>query len=240
MVRNPSWSRDELLVTLDFYFSHEPSFPPKGSPPIRELSETLVNLQKKLGGETPEKFRNQNGVYMKLMNFRRCDPTYMGKGLQRGSKLEPEIWNEYSSKADELNEVASAIRAAVSSNEPIPATDDSTEDMAEAKEGRLLTNLHHSRERSPGITQRKKKAALQANGKLTCEVCGFNYAKAYGERGDGFIECHHTKPLSELPSLGTTTRPSDLALVCANCHRMIHKSRPWLSIEELRNLLIRQ
>ncbi len=237
---NPAWSRQELLITFEFYLKHAPSIPSKRSPEIEALSQTLFKLQMKLGGETPEKFRNINGVYMKLMNFRRCDPNYEGKGLQRGNKLEPEIWNEYSAKAEELNDVANAIRAAVASNESIPDTGESLEDMAEAMEGRLLTNLHLSRERSPGIAKRKKKAALKANGKLTCEVCGFDFAKAYGERGDGFIECHHTKPLSELPTLGTTTRPSDLSLVCANCHRMIHKSRPWLSIEEIRNLLVRQ
>jgi putative restriction endonuclease len=33
---------------------------------------------------------------------------------------------------------------------------------------------------------------------------------------------------------GDTTRLEDLALLCANCHRMIHRASPWLSVEELR------
>ena len=62
------------------------------------------------------------------------------------------------------------------------------------------------------------------------------FAAAYGERGDGFIECHHTIPVRDLRP-GSRTRLSDLALVCANCHRMIHRRSPWLTVEELRLLV---
>jgi len=58
----------------------------------------------------------------------------------------------------------------------------------------------------------------------------------YGDHGDGFIECHHTKPVSEL-QVGEKTKLSDLALVCSNCHRMIHRKRPWLSVDGIRTLL---
>ncbi|UZW66371.1 hypothetical protein OC195_21405 [Priestia flexa] len=33
------------------------------------------------------------------------------------------------------------------------------------------------------------------------------------------------------------TKVEDIALVCANCHRMLHRQRPWLSISELKQLL---
>jgi 5-methylcytosine-specific restriction protein A len=71
---------------------------------------------------------------------------------------------------------------------------------------------------------------------LTCEACGFDFFKRYGERGGGYIECHHRIPLSE--SGPTQTRLKDLALVCSNCHRMIHRrTNDWLSLEELKALL---
>jgi len=57
--------------------------------------------------------------------------------------------------------------------------------------------------------------------------------RRYGNRGIGFIECHHTKPVSMLDGK-STTRIEDLALVCSNCHRMIHRTRPWMSVDELR------
>ncbi len=50
------------------------------------------------------------------------------------------------------------------------------------------------------------------------------------------MEAHHTRPVHEI-NPGQVTRLADLALVCANCHRMIHARRPWLTMPELRALL---
>ena len=57
-----------------------------------------------------------------------------------------------------------------------------------------------------------------------------------GAAGKGFAECHHKVPLSELTTV-TKTRLSDLAIVCANCHRMLHRSGPVLSVTELKDVL---
>ena len=61
-------------------------------------------------------------------------------------------------------------------------------------------------------------------------------SKTYGDLGEGFIECHHKVPVSELKP-GAKTKLSDLAVLCANCHRMLHRRRPWLSVDELRRHL---
>jgi hypothetical protein len=68
--RNPTWLRDELILALDFYLQYAGNPPQKGSPEIEELSDTLNRLGRYLGIATPDRFRNVNGVYMKLMNFR--------------------------------------------------------------------------------------------------------------------------------------------------------------------------
>jgi 5-methylcytosine-specific restriction protein A len=75
-------------------------------------------------------------------------------------------------------------------------------------------------------------------GRLQCEGCSFDFAQTYGDRGQGFMEAHHTRPVHELDP-DHVTRLADLALVCANCHRMIHARRPWLTLPELRALLAR-
>lgn len=71
----------------------------------------------------------------------------------------------------------------------------------------------------------------------TCEVCAFNFVKHYGELGKEFAECHHKNPLSERPeetwTHEVTTALDDVAVVCANCHRMLHRRRPALKVEEL-------
>jgi 5-methylcytosine-specific restriction protein A len=77
---------------------------------------------------------------------------------------------------------------------------------------------------------------MRDGGRLTCEGCDFDFADTYGERGKGYMEVHHTRPVHEIRP-GQVTRLADLALVCANCHRMIHARRPWLKLEELRPLI---
>lgn len=89
------------------------------------------------------------------------------------------------------------------------------------------------RGRNRELVKRKKAAVLRDTGRLCCEVCGFDFLATYGERGRGFIECHHTVPVSSLGEGGRTS-VKDLALVCANCHRMSHACQPWWSIEEAR------
>jgi 5-methylcytosine-specific restriction enzyme A len=173
---------------------------------------------------------------MKLMNFRRFDPDHKGKGLQRGNKDEGVVWKLYASSPKKLRGVADNIRAMVSSDEPLPPTNIISDDEEEAEEGQVLTRIHRYRERKDGMVKRKKKRVLKDNGTLSCEVCGFDFVKVYGERGEGFIECHHTKPVSEL-KVGEKTKSSDLSLLCSNCHRMIHQKRPWLSVEGLEQLL---
>lgn len=113
----------------------------------------------------------------------------------------------------------------------------SFEGYAEVYEGRKIVKAHVIRERDPQIIKKAIQRARKLHGKLECEACNFNFEKVYGKRGEGFIEGHHIKPLSEKDELGSVTRLDDIALVCSNCHRMIHRKYPWLSIEELKNII---
>ena len=79
--------------------------------------------------------------------------------------------------------------------------------------------------------------AIEIHG-TSCMVCGFNYEEVYGEHGKDFIEVHHVKPLSTLDKAVEIDPEKDLAPVCANCHRMLHRKRDHvLSIEELKAIL---
>ncbi|WP_425546396.1 HNH endonuclease [Amycolatopsis minnesotensis] len=66
-------------------------------------------------------------------------------------------------------------------------------------------------------------------------MCGFDFEHTYGDRGARYIECHHAIPLHV--SGETTTRLSNLVLLCANCHRMIHRGAKWITPDELRALV---
>jgi 5-methylcytosine-specific restriction protein A len=105
-----------------------------------------------------------------------------------------------------------------------------------AREGRLKLVEHFRRERNRAIIKAKKQQVLRATGCLTCEVCGFDFARVYGHLGRGFCEVHHKVPLAEVSTEITTTL-EDLAILCANCHRMVHSTNPFKSVEELKRLV---
>lgn len=71
----------------------------------------------------------------------------------------------------------------------------------------------------------------------SCFVCGFDFGKVFGELGDGFIHVHHLQPLSEIKQEYQVNPINDLRPVCPNCHAMIHRHSPPLSIEEIQAIL---
>ncbi len=241
--RNPPWARDELILALDLYLKHRAHPPAKGSPEIAELSATLGRLADKLGLAGDETYRNQNGVYMKLMNFRSLDPDYTteGKvGLRSSGHGDRDVWDEFAADPARCAATAAAILAGLDAPDvdATSAADDAGDDAVEAEEGRRLTRLHRHRERNRDLVAKKKARVLAKEGLLRCECCGFDFQARYGERGEGFIECHHTRPVTDM-TIGEKTKLSDLALLCANCHRMIHIRRPWLSLEDLQAIILR-
>jgi 5-methylcytosine-specific restriction protein A len=229
--RNPPWSRDERLMALDLYLRRRPRLPAAEDREVRELSAFLNSLPIHTVRPDLETFRNANGVSLKLANFAALDPQYPGAGMRSVGRADAEVWDRYAAYPDELRQVVEAIRNAAAGS-VLPNVPEADEEEIEADEGRLLTRLHRVRERNPALVRRKKEAAYQARGALPCEICRFDFARTYGELGDRFIEAHHILPLA---AAGTaTTRLTDLALVCSNCHRMLHRAKPWITPDELR------
>lgn len=71
----------------------------------------------------------------------------------------------------------------------------------------------------------------------SCFACGFDFGKVFGELGDGFIHIHHLHPLSEIKKDYQVNPLEDLRPICPNCHVMIHRRSPPLSIEEIQMIL---
>ncbi|MBA4143827.1 MAG: HNH endonuclease [Nitrosospira sp.] len=240
--RNPPWSRDELILALELYLRHRASPLRKDDREVTELSEFLGKMGQVLGLAEAETYRNANGVYMKMMNFRRFDTEYTndGKvGLTRGNKDEEVVWHEFSIDPVRLAAVTAAIRLTIekhSGGYELRSTDEP--DIQEAEEGHVLTRLHRVRERNRKLIEAKKKAALKQHGRLSCEACSFDFSQKYGPAGEGLIDVHHTIPVHTL-SQGDITRLEDLALLCANCHRVVHSSRRWLTVKQVMDLIRR-
>jgi 5-methylcytosine-specific restriction enzyme A len=91
------------------------------------------------------------------------------------------------------------------------------------------------RERKSGVVKQAKKLFFKKHKRLYCEACKFDFTKVYGERGKDFIEGHHTKLVKEMKE-GDKTKAEDIAMLCSNCHRMIHR-KPLVSVKVLATLI---
>lgn len=98
---------------------------------------------------------------------------------------------------------------------------DTDEPYALEGEVRIAFRRHRARERRLRDTKLGAHAAAHG-GRLPCEVCGFDFALAFGEIGTGYAQVHHKVPLGvrQRPS---ETKMGDLAVLCANCHAMVHR-----------------
>lgn len=87
--------------------------------------------------------------------------------------------------------------------------------------------------------QKLSKDAKKFHG-YVCQVCKFDFEKQYGELGSKYVEAHHITPMAELiKELEPVVLDpkTDFVVVCSNCHRMLHRTKPVLIPSELRKLL---
>lgn len=98
-------------------------------------------------------------------------------------------------------------------------------------EGEPTQRRHRGVERNPAL----RAAALRVHGH-GCMVCGFDFGRAYGARGMDFAEVHHLKAFASLRGKTVLTNPvTDVAVLCSNCHRMVHRGEDApISIDQLR------
>jgi len=64
---------------------------------------------------------------------------------------------------------------------------------------------------------------LKNDGNLFCQCCNFNFEDIYPKYGEDYGECHHKIPLSQYAKPSKPDIENDYNLLCANCHRMIHR-----------------
>lgn len=233
--RSPDWTRDEIILACDLAMANGWKRLEFNDPRVIELSALLQTMPIHPQGVRTELFRNPNGVARKTADITSRHPDYRGKPTN-GNALDVEVLNDFLARPAEMAEVAQRIRSGLITGEfQGLLLEAEEEDDYSAPEGRLLIRRHRSRERDKGLRKRKIEAVSRQGRQLTCEVCDFDFEATYGSRGAGYIECHHVVPLHEAGEV--RTRLSDLALICANCHRMIHHRAPWPTPGELRKLI---
>ena len=129
-----------------------------------------------------------------------------------------------------ISAIPSYVR--VGGPEAAPTFDPDIHDFTASEGGQNLL-LHLERERNHTVVRRKKQQARS----LDCEVCGFSFARAYGASASDYCEVHHLVPLSEADQV-TQTRMEDLAILCANCHRVVHLRNPPYTLDEVRRMVV--
>lgn len=233
--RNPAWSRDELVLALELYMRKPTAG--KDDPEVSELSEMLRRLGQQNGVAVTNSYRNRNGAGLKLMNFRAQDPAYTsrgGVGMRRGNALEPALWAQYAGDLPALRSEAARIRRYIQLAEREGV--DAPEDNSGGKEGGIAYRMHRRYERDRKLRAKKIASTAKADPNLSCEACGFSFGIFYGTAGSGYAEVHHVNPL-HLAESPAQTKLTDLAVLCANCHRMAHRGKQVRSVGEVRDLL---
>jgi hypothetical protein len=155
-----------------------------------------------------------------------------GRSMRRWAERGGQAGTEHNA----LKKLFARMARALQRNSPLPDTVPSPTIDDDTFEGQGSKAWRRHRKREAKLRKAKIAVAMSANaGRLVCEVlhCKFDFSKVYGELGAGFAEVHHRIPLSEAPKKGRRVRLADLAIVCANCHRMIHRNRQCRSLASL-------
>jgi 5-methylcytosine-specific restriction protein A len=103
--------------------------------------------------------------------------------------------------------------------------------------GRYVEGATHqvtvnSYERNPAA-----RSACIAHYGTACVVCGFDFGQVYGDLGEGYIHVHHLRDLARIGSEYAVDPINDLRPVCPNCHAMLHRETPSMSIEKLKGIV---
>lgn len=233
---NPDWTRDEVLLALDLYFQLDGKIPGPEDLLVIELSRILRSIPIHKDARKNERFRNPAGVAFKLQNLRQVAT---GRGLGNVSATDKAVWDDYGKKQHIVHALAVQIREQGDIAELI------TEDVAaiapdeEFVEGRVLTALHKVRERSPKL-RRQLLTKRREVGALSCDACGDGPKISDSALAEAGFEGHHVVPLAN--GAARRTKVGEMALLCATCHRLIHRAmsvrRTWMSVEELRGQIL--
>lgn len=227
---NPDWTWDETLLALDLLYRHGARAIDRHHSDVRNLSDALraAEIYPKYGRK--DNFRNPDGVALKLQNLLSAiDPT---RGLS-ASKRDKEVVEEFPlSRKLELADLAFEILRELSIE---PKPDEVPEDETFI-EGQVITASHRRRD----ARLRRRLLDKCGDGDLECEICKFTPPSLPRVLRESFFEAHHIIPLAEVAGR-TSTKVRDMVLMCAGCHRFVHKliseKKRWVSVQEAQSVL---
>lgn len=226
------WLKDEVILIADAVRANNWSGFRQTTAVAMGLSTLLSAGQLHPGVRLPDRFRSPASIQRKSYDIATRHPDYTGKPT-KGTPQDLAVLLEFLAEPTVMQDKAEVIRTVLSSGRPVVVPADPDIELM-ADEGAAIAVSHLRRERDPKLRAAKIAAVKRSDAPVACEVCDFDFEVAYGSRGGGYIEVHHIRPLHDSGPVKTSL--SDLALLCSNCHRMIHRS-PWITPTELAELL---
>lgn len=229
---NPRWTREEIILALDLYFKCEGKIPSANDPRVQNLSKLLRSMPHHGGAARQNTYRNPDGVAFKLQNLRQLDTH---RGLGNVSRMDRAVWDEFGTSPQKVSNLASLIRAGI---DVLNTAQDEVPHYEVFSEGRVVTEAHSRLERNPRLRARLIELHRKA-GDLSCELCERTSRESRSPFAESIYEAHHVIPLAVGGE--RVTRISDMALLCACCHRVVHKAIAlagrWLTILEVKSIV---
>lgn len=233
---NPKWIRDEEILLVDLYLSLGTNVPGPRHPKVIELSRLLAAAPWHSPSSRSSTFRNSSGISLKLQNLKSIDN---GRGMRNSAAIDRQILNEFAGRQPQLAELAAAIRVGIGMAKSLAVDATDLEPDVVFTEGRLLTAIHLRRERDPCLRKGLLKERQRMNLCL-CDLCEASFEAIDPKHRIAAFEVHHLLPLSATCLLRRTTF-TDVALLCAVCHRLIHSAIAahgrWLNIPDAKAIL---
>ncbi len=228
---NPDWTRDETILALDLFLSCGSTVLPPTDARVQALSALLRSLPLHQATGRQHSFRNPAGVGFKLQNLQQVAT---GRGLPHVSEVDRQVWADLGTRPENVREIAALIRAGAHQPELFSSGSQDDDDDHTFFEGRIVTVLHKIRERDRSLRKRLL-ASRWKHGGLTCDLCARSSPVLDPKFEDATFEAHHLNGVQE------QLRLADMALLCACCHRLLHRAiafeRRWLSLPEARKTL---
>ena len=156
---NPNWTREEVALELDLYFSIGEKMPSSSDEEVVVLSQYLRSMDVNRDAQKNKKFRTPDGVAFKVGNLRAIAT---GKGLKNTARMGQEVWDEFGDDRSALKSFCENVRSGIEVLKSEPALDEEDEEV-EFNEGKALTTLHKSRGRNKSLRKKLIKKRKKDN-----------------------------------------------------------------------------
>jgi 5-methylcytosine-specific restriction enzyme A len=235
-MKNPAWTREEIILALDLYFKLDYGQMHGSNPYVIQLSKELRNLNIHVNIPEPISFRSINSVALKLANFKKLDQNFSGKGMRDGAKQDRETWKEFHRHRDTLKKEADLIRQLYLKPQAQAGNNNIITEQEANYKSEICFLFHKNRETDPVIVKVKKEMVLINTKSLKCEICNFDSLALYGELGNDLMEIHFNKEMKTEPGL-EPSEMDDFIIVCPNCHKVLDKHFDLINANDLKRII---